>query len=235
VTWLEERLAPLEPPPPRPGFREELWERVEERERSAARRWRAAAIVSVAVAAAAASAAGVLAFGDGRASTAPIDRTLTCPVDMVGGVHVLRLDAVAAAKPISVNGKLESRPGGFWVEEGLTTNPLQLVFVQGLPESYVLDKVVCTPAPRIPLAASGLPLLTVLHANKGGTLFQECWVAPRVTIRLHLTFGKTGAPVAAQMAIRSGAKQRPVAFFDWTVSRVQASVSRSFCRPGHHP
>ena len=234
MTWLQERLARLEAPPVRAGFREQLWERIEQRERTAARRWRAVAVVAVAAAVAAASAAGVLAFGVGTA-TAPIDRTLSCPIELVGGVHKLQLGAISRQAPTRINGKLELRPGGFWANAGLTDTPLQLAFVTGLPDGVVLDHVVCTPAQRIPLAPSGLPLLNVLKAFSGGTLAQACWVADRITLRLHVTFGKAGAPVAAQMAIRSGAKQRPAAFLDWTPARVRAYVSRGFCRPGRYP
>ncbi len=235
MTWLQERLVRLEAPPVRPGFREELWERIEERERSATRRWRASAIVAVAVAVAAASAAGVLAFGVASGATSPVDETVSCPIEIVGGVNKLVLGAIPRHKPIRVNGKLEPRPGGFWAQSGLTNTPVQLAFLTGLKDGVTLDHLVCTPAQRIPLARAGLPLLNVLNAFHGGTVSQECWVAPRITLRLHVIFGKTGAPIAAQMAIRSGAKRRPVAFFDWTLARIRAYVSQGFCRPGRFP
>src|SRR5438067_6320426 len=119
------RLDDLVAPPARPGFREQLWERIEQRERTASRRWRTVAVVAFGSAVAAASAAGVLAFGTAGGSSGPIDRTLSCPVSVVGGVNLLRLGATARQKAVRVNGKLYPRPGEFWADEGLTNTPLQ--------------------------------------------------------------------------------------------------------------
>src|SRR4051794_40086062 len=90
-------LHDLVAPEPRPRFREELWELAEQRERSAARRWRALALAAVVVAAAALSGvAGVLAYG--RQSAVTIDRTIACPVPIQGGVPEFHLYAVARGK-----------------------------------------------------------------------------------------------------------------------------------------
>src|SRR2546421_534048 len=83
-------LSSLTAPPPRPGFRDELWERAEAAERRAARRWRATAFVAIAGALVATSAAGVLAVRGGPAFTGTYDRTMSCPVPIQGGVPVVR-------------------------------------------------------------------------------------------------------------------------------------------------
>jgi hypothetical protein len=44
---------------------------------------------------------------------------------------------------------------------------------------------------------------------------------------MHVKLGRSGAPVAAQIAVRSGAKQHPVAYIDWTPTRISAYVSPS--------
>jgi hypothetical protein len=92
---------------------------------------------------------------------------------------------------------------------------------------YALDRNVCTPAPRIPLAPAGLPLLGDGGVN-GGDIGRECWVGPRITLRVHVRLGRSGAPVAAELAIRTGRKQHPVAFIQWTPTRARGYFS-SIC------
>jgi hypothetical protein len=48
--------------------------------------------------------------------------------------------------------------------------------------------------------------------------------AATVTLRLRATITK-GMAVAAQLAVRSGKKQRPIAYFDWTPKKVTAYLT----------
>src|SRR5205085_5174337 len=99
-------LHSLTAPPPRPGFRDELWERAEAAERRAAQRWRATAFVAIAGALVATSAAGVLAVRGGPGFTGTYDRTMSCPVPIQGGVPVLRLQAHSTYSTVTYGKKL---------------------------------------------------------------------------------------------------------------------------------
>jgi hypothetical protein len=44
---------------------------------------------------------------------------------------------------------------------------------------------------------------------------------------MRVTFGPSGAPIEARLAMRSGAKLRPVAYVEWTPTLVRAFVSSS--------
>jgi len=220
MSELRDTLERLVAPPPRAEFHDELWDRLQASERATARRWRAAAIVATALAVAATSAAGVLAFGSSAPAT--LDRTISCPAPDQGGVNVVRLNAQAKQRPIPVGGKLEPNPAIVFFAIGPTVNQLPLISLSSGKTGYSLDHSLCTATREIPLARSGLPL-SVFRTSGG--VFRECWVAPRITIRLRARFGSSGVPLAALLAVRSGKRQHPVAYIDWTPRRVTAYLS----------
>ena len=74
---------------------------------------------------------------------------------------------------------------------------------------------------------TGLHAVGTYTGSKGDGVDRECWLATTASIRLHVVLGRSGAPIAAQIAVRSGAKQHPVAYVDWTPTRITAYVSPS--------
>jgi hypothetical protein len=130
------------------------------------------------------------------------DRTVSCPVPELGGVNVVDLSAGRT----SVLLELPSPLG----------QPRQLADAfRGHPAEINLSW--CKPAPPIPLARGTLPRL--------GQLDNTCWSGATIVVRLRAT--ATGA----QLAIRTGRKQRPLAYVEWTGKRV-AAYGTSDCMPG---
>jgi hypothetical protein len=221
----DDRLDELVAPPAGKDFHAELWERIGGRERAWRRRRRAFTTVVVGAALVTMSAAGVLAYGQ---QAKPLDRTLSCPVPEQGGVNVLNLTAHVKAPPMRFRSKMVPTPAIALIVAGNpSTTQLQYVGVSSLRDGYYFDQTVCKTAAAIPLARAGLPLAGVYRGTNGSGIDRECWLATVVAVRLHVTLGRSGAPVAAQIALRSGAKLRPVAYLDWTPNRIRAYVSPS--------
>jgi hypothetical protein len=222
----DRRLDRLAAPPPGRDFHSELWERIDARERAARRRRRVLVTVAAAAALVTVSAAGVFAYG---AQSKPLDRTLSCPVPEQGGVNVLHLTAHVKAPPMIFGGtKPVPSPAVALVIAGdPTTTQVQYVGVTSVRNGYLFDQSVCHTAPTIPLARAGLPPAGVFTGTKGAGIDRECWLATTISVRLHVTLGRSGAPVAAQLAIRSGTKLRPVAYIVWAPTRIRAFVAPS--------
>jgi len=222
---MPERLDELVAPPAGRDFHAELWERIDARERASRRRRRAFAAVVVAAALVTMSAAGVFAYGE---QTKPLDRTLSCPVPEQGGVNVLHLTAHVKGPPLHFGSRTAPNPAiALLVAGNPSTTQLQYVGVSSLRGGYVFDQTVCRTAPAIPLVRAGLPLAGIYRGSDSSGIDRECWFAAVVSVRLHVSLGRGGAPVAAQIAIRSGAKQRPAAYIEWTPTRIRAYVSSS--------
>jgi hypothetical protein len=222
----DRRLEELAAPPRGRDFQAELWERIGARERASRRRRRAVLTVTIAAALVTLSAAGVFAYG---AQPRPLDRTLSCPVPEQGGVNVLHLTAHVKAPPMIFGGsKPVPNPAVALVTAGdPTTAQVQYVGVTSVRGGYLFDQSVCRTAPAIPLGRAGLPAAGMYTGTKGAGIDRECWLASTVSIRMHLTLGGSGAPVAAEVAIRSGAKQRPVAYVQWAPTRIRAFAAPS--------
>jgi hypothetical protein len=218
------RLERLTAPPVGPDFQSELWERIGARERTSRRRRRVAGAIAVAAALVTASAAGVFAFG---AQTRPLDRTLSCPVPDVGGVNRLNLTAHVKAPPTRFGGKAVPSPALAIIDAGAPGFSQQYAGVTSVRGGYLFDQTVCRTAPAIPLERAGLPAAGVFRGTNGAGITRECWLAPVITVRLHVTFGASGAPVEARLAVRSGKKMRPVIYIEWTPTLVRAFVSSS--------
>jgi hypothetical protein len=222
-------LDDLRAPPPREGFREELWERAGQRERVVARRWRVVAFVSLAVAAGMSSVAGVLAFGTGGGSAAATeyDRTMSCPMPLQGGVPVARVSAHARYTFFN-NGQNFTYVALASVDDRNGQGYGALADARhgyGFPEPRL-----CAPAKSVPLRPSGLPLYEVFRNGETGLggvdTGAQCIVGARATIRVHGVIGRNDTPVSGQLALWTGAKRlRPVAFVQWMPKRVAVYLS----------
>jgi hypothetical protein len=222
--------------PARAGFYDDLWERIQAAERAAARRWRAVAVVAIAAAIGATTAAGVLAFDHAAGGT--IDETFSCPVPERGGVNLLNLFArVKGSPPTVVHGKRLANPATVEVDAGRT-----LLMNAGVPMvyqatyagastaykgGYTFDRQVCKPTRAIPLSSAGLRARATFKGTHGGGIARECWLGTVATVRLRVTLGKSGVPVKARLALRSGTKLHPVVYVEWTPTLVRAWLSLS--------
>lgn len=224
-------LDDLVAPPARPGFREELWERAASQDRSLVRRWRTLAVISLTFGTAAASAAGVLAFGGGGAAKA-IDRTVSCPIPIQGGVPAFEIGTGPSGRTF-YSGKWHAYPGFMGISIGPQAAPL--IGVSSGSAGYVLDQSLCARATRIPLTRERLPAPTIIKSGDpvGYQLDDTCLSAATIAIRLHVQFGRGGVPAEAQMAVKSGKRLKPIAFIDWTPKRVSWTVSADNCHPRH--
>ncbi len=184
------RLERLRPPARRPGFEEELWERIADRERASARRWRRSAAGLAALAVAAVASTAVVATAQGGGST--LDRTVSCRVRPVGDVPGI----VVGAQPR---------------QPGAATAGLQVEIADGTPllavadgvTGFELDGADCrSSALGVPLATDGLPLAGSYAAGGFGRFQARCFPPGRVLLRLRLTLDRDGRPLGATVAVR---------------------------------
>ncbi len=219
------RLDRLAAPPAGVDFRSNVWDRIDRRERALRRRRRAAAASVAGIALIAASAAGVFAFGE---QTRPLDRTISCPLPEQGGVNVLELAAHVKAPPVHYGGNAIASPALVTLSPGANgLSQSQYAGVTSVNGGYLFDQTVCKGARTIPLARSGLPLTGTYRGASGAGIQEECWLAPTIVIRMHVTFGHPGVPVSARIAVRAGARLHPVAYIEWAPALVRAYVSPS--------
>jgi hypothetical protein len=216
-------LADLEAPPASPEFRSELQRRIETGERLARGRRRAAALVAVVAAVVIVSATSVSAFHE---QTKPLDRTMTCAVPQTGGVY--RVDLLARVRGPGTNfgGVVVPNRAEAAFNAGDTgPNNTSLASVVDFPNGFGFNDQLCHGAAAVPLARAGLPSVGSVTGTKGATIAKECWLAPVVTVRMHVTFGASGKPVSAKLVLRSGRRLRPAAYIDWTPTRASAFAS----------
>lgn len=237
MSELRSKLERLVAPPARAGFHDQVWEAIESRERASARRWRAAAIAAAAVAALAVSAASVLAFGVGGSTV--VDRTLSCSVAPNGEIALfahVKGPTTRVHEASNPAGKLVPHPALVELDtgRGVIVNGGLIQIVQttlagaysgaslSAKAGYTLDGSDCLAAKPVPLAPAGLRSAGTFAGGGGAGVYRECAVAREATFRMRVTLAKSGLPVAAKLAIRSGKKLRPVAYVDWTPKRVRA-------------
>lgn len=191
------------------------------------------ALVATPAAIAAASAAGVLAVDRGSGGTV-VDRTISCPVITQLDSGSIGLGAGVKGPPVSDNGGTVPNPGYVGVgQEELAyaaTSTLKSIFVspgRTVKSGYFFNTTACKSAPAIPLARSALPSLGVFSHAGNTQLAESCLVAANslATVRMRVTLSAFGVPVAAQVAVRAGKRQRPLAFIDWTPTRFTAFAS----------
>ena len=234
---LRAMLERLVPPPAHSSFHEELWDRIQERERAAARFWRTAAVAIAVVALAAASAAGVLAVDSGGPTV--VDRTLACSLAPNGQIALfahVKGPTIRVHEAGNTAGKLVPHPALVELDTGRSVILNAGIFQVAqttlagaysgasltAKAGYTLGGSGCLGAKTIPLAPSGLHSAGVFSGGGASGVYRECAVAQPATLRMRVTLAKNGLPVAAKLAIRSGKKLRPVAYIDWTPTRVRA-------------
>jgi hypothetical protein len=187
---IRRRLEQLRPPPRRPGFEEELWERVAEREHAATRRWRRVASGLAALTLAAVASTALVATAQGGGST--VDRSVTCRIRQVGDVPGILI----AAQP--------REPGvgaaGLRIE---TADGVPLLALQERVTGFELDGADCNAAGgSVSLATDGLPLVGSYPAGGAGRYGARCFPAGRVLLRLRLGLDRSGRPQTATVAVR---------------------------------
>jgi hypothetical protein len=219
-------LHDLVAPPPPADFRERLWERAEEWQRRRARTWRIAALAATAVAVAAIGSAGVFALDRGVVAPSPptFDQTVGCQVPVRGGIPVIDLSteptgwyyADGARKPRIADLLLGTS------SFGSNQSANYLMFTSGPHTFGPLKDAPCSKHSTISLARAGLPLYDTVKAPSDGVanaVNLSCFTGTTIVVRQHLRIAR-GSVAAAQVAVRSGKKLRPLLYVDWTPTKV---------------
>ena len=219
---MRDVLDRIPEPPESPGFFDRLWQRAEQADRRAARRWRWTAI---GVAAVALTAAGVGAVAATRGTTSVVDTTVSCSLQDQGGVPGFTIGATPNTRYPSGT----PIPAGFGVSTGANPSTL-LLGVDRRFKGYRLDEQDCHRAPKIRLDANGLPKTpTVYRGGQYRSFALECTVG-RLVFRARLRTGPDGLVSSAQLAVRATKREKPIAYVDWTPTKVVAyAVPPSGC------
>ena len=225
-------LHDLKAPPAGPSFREELFERAELADRRAARRWRLVAIAATAAAVAAVSAAGAIAFGTGSSAGArTVDLSRVCSVPIQGGIPVAWVTAHAKVARFN-NGKTihYAAFGGFGTQSGVNLGGVASV-KEGVGIS---GPEWCKPTAPMPLKPSGLKLYDTYTTDELSPGIDDfgvkCFVGAKVRVHLRALVGSNGVPSSAKLALWTGQKKlRPVAYIDWTPTKVKLYLSNNDC------
>jgi hypothetical protein len=159
-----------------------------------------------------------LAAAVAMSGTAVVDRTVSCQVPQQAGIPILTLQATPASRNKLIFAGLFAE-----ANERNGSGGVVLLGAANVANGFAApDANWCTPAPRIPLGPAGIPREGVYpkySPGLGGGSGARCMTAGHVTIRIRTTI-LAGAPVAARLAVRSGRKQRPIAFVAWTPKKV---------------
>ena len=222
------RLERLAAPPTRVGFHAELWQRAAANERSFRRRRRLVIFIAVGVALAAASAAAMSRFDE---PARPTDQTISCPIPSQGGVNAVHVLAQVIGPPPPDPGSNGVRQFAAAILSSVNVlGQLQYAGVTSKgatgPVYDYLDNADCRSAPAIPLSRSGLRLVAVVRGTQGAQSEKECWLAPRMTVRLQVQAVR-GTRIAAVLAVASGRALRPVAYVAWTPTLVRVWAAPS--------
>lgn len=230
------RLGRLAAPEPRPGFHDELWERVEAAERAATRRWRrtsiALAVVAVSAVAAATALAATLASSQ---RTSVIDKTLSCATELQGQRPVIWVQANVKTQQIPVASlEVLTTPD---TNSAATSPASQQLAVAAAKDGFGVDDATCAPSHRrVPLAASGLPASTTITTTFLGSFWQSCAIADRahadrVLLHVHVTLAG-GVPTRAELAVRNEATNKAIGYIVWTATRVSSFFAQT-CKLYH--
>jgi hypothetical protein len=225
-------------PPESTAFFDELWSRVEAHKIARARRGRRLGIATATTCVAAVAAAGVYAgpalLGSTRGARSVLDKTYSCPVQVLTrshaidiGAHVLVPYADAEHNPTGKAGPIPANVSVTTVtkEVGGKFVP-QLAFDAAHPGVRV-DRSTCrssghgvTLKPAAGLAPQGSVTLAFL-----GGFGERCVTASRVVVRARLVL-ENGSPRSAAVAIRDdAARGRPVALVNWTPKKITYFLS----------
>ncbi len=239
IPMRDPRLGRLAAPEPRPGFHDELWERVEAAERAATRRWRRTSVALAVLALSAIAAATALAASlasSGRASV--IDRTLSCATTLQGQRPVVWVQANVKTRQIPVASlAVLTVPGGDVVIAGAPRQTTQQLSVAAAKNGFGVDDGACAPSSRhVPLAAAGLSASTTITTTFLGSFWQTCPIADRARadralLHVHVTLAD-GVPTRAQLAVRNETTNKPIAYVVWTPTRVSSFFAQS-CKLFH--
>jgi hypothetical protein len=225
-------LDDLVAPAPRPQFREDVFREAESRSRRSARRRRLVLLaLAVLGLVSTSTTAGVMAL---EAESFPklIDRTISCPVPIQGGVPVFHVTAGARGVDRSrATGKLVDVAASLSVY--FMNSQTDWTYVQGVTSARKGFFPGVQPPCRaektpVALGPSGLPQEGVYLYNEP-RLDDRCLSGSRITIRLRANL-KKGAPYTAKLAVRTGKKLRPMVFVDWTPNKVTTYLSPD-CAP----
>jgi hypothetical protein len=175
--------------------------------------------------------AALVAAGSSGARAVPVrDETHSCAVEDKGGVPVAYLKAYANYR-FRNNGHTFSFPPLAGLSD-FHSNSLALVAAVQHGYGHAPSPL-CVTARSIPLARGSLPLLGVykngspgLGGGTGGN-GAECWVGAHITVRERIRVNSKDVPVSGQIAVRSGAKLKPLAYIVWTPDRVTVYASGS--------
>ena len=227
-------LDDLVAPPARPGFREDVLREGELHRRAASHRRRLIVLACAGILVASFSTAGVFALEAGGTPRL-IDRTMSCPVPVQGGVPVFHLAAAPRGKIRNEKGAVIDRYAqlSVYVQESMQ----QYVYYEGVTNAKKgfttsLDQN-CTKASPVVLAPSGLPKEGVYLRNEpglGGDYGYRCLSGSRITIRMHANISTAGSPTSARLIVRTGKKLRPVAYIDWRPDKVTTYLTPD-CAP----
>ena len=159
-----------------------------------------------------------------------IDRTVACRVPVQAGVPIVTVKAAPVSTFIATDGKRGFLNALLFLDVGDRGfgGGATLVGVANVRNGYAAPSADwCKPAARIPLAVSGIPAEGVYRSYSQG-LGQgqgaRCMSGATITVRLRATI-LNGVAVAAQLAIRTGKKLRPIAFVDWTPKKVSTYLT----------
>jgi hypothetical protein len=218
-------LHDLVAPPPRGGFREELWERAAAREQRDRRLRRVVVTAALGCAAAACAAAGVRALQSRPVFTGTFDEAMSCPVAMQGGAPVVRLSAHSSYSTVSFGKKINFVSAAFLLSG---SESLGAVAAARRGYGFPADGS-CKAAARVPLTPSGLPLYDVYKPGQLGLGTMEngatCLVGGHVRVRVQAVVRKD-LPTAGKLAMWSGGKKpHPVVYVDWAPKRVAVYMS----------
>jgi hypothetical protein len=220
------RLEQLVAPPTREGFHAELWQRTDAGERSFRRRRRLAIFIAVGAVLATASSAAMSRFDE---QAKPIDQTISCPIPSWGGVNPVRLLAQVIGPPVPGSNGVP-RSGAVYLTAANPNGSIEYAGVGSTrpkgPVGHSIDNTICRSAPAIALSRSGLHLVAVVRGTHGAQAQQECWLAPRISVRLQVKVVR-GTRVAAVLAVSSGRALRPVAYVAWTPTLVRVWAAPS--------
>lgn len=186
-------------------------------------------IAIVGLLAAALGAGAVIVHASSAAPTLPastIDGTYSCRVQ---AQHFVSL---YAGVNLTVNNK--PQPGGVFLntgvhvlKQGTTSTSVNQLGVEAIKHGFKIDKTYCHKVKaQIPLKPKGLPTppITVTPTHEGYDS-ENCNTTARVLFRVRVKL--TGQkPSHALLAVRdTGAKTKPVAFYNWSPQKVAVYIS----------
>lgn len=210
--------------PAMPSFFEDFWREAEQRQRRAARRWRALALGLAAVAAGAVSAAGVLASS--RSAAAVVDQTWSCVPAQVATGPTIGIHASVRTP--------RSEPY-FHLTMQQPPEPAQLgpsaVHFDASSSTVQWDTQHCRRVhSALVFGPHGLPADNVYTTHFLGNFLGTCRTAAHVLVRANVVF-KHGRPSSGRVLIVDAPTQRAVFYAQWSPTRI-ADWERSTCDVG---